>query len=201
MRRLPHVLGIDVQLQTPKRRTRSGPLLSLAAGLVLIALSLLGFWWLDRQTPGEPAALNSRPQVGQPAPDFALRDLAGNAERLSALRGQVVLVNLWATWCPPCRAEMPDLAALYLAHKDEGFVILGVDDQESKETVSEFLGGTPLPYTVLLDPDSRVSRAYGVDYLPMSVLIDRRGVLRGMFPGQSSQAKLEGAIKPLLAEK
>ena len=129
------------------------------------------------------------------------RDLAGNSGRLSTLRGQVVLVNLWATWCPPCLAEMPELAALYLAHKDEGFVILGVDDQERDETVSEFLKRNPLPYPVWLDPDSRVSRAYGVDFLPMSVLIDRRGVLRAMFPGQSNRAKLEAAIKPLLAEK
>jgi cytochrome c biogenesis protein CcmG/thiol:disulfide interchange protein DsbE len=188
-------------MQAPKRRTRSGPLLSLAAGLALIAISLLGFWWLGRQTPAESATANSRPQVGQPAPDFALRDLAGNTGRLSTLRGQVVLVNLWATWCPPCRAEMPELAALYLAHKDEGFVILGVDDQERDETVSEFLKRNPLPYPVWLDPDSRVSRAYGVDFLPMSILTDRRGVLRAMFPGQSNRAKLEAAIKPLLAEK
>jgi len=174
--------------------------LSLAAGLALIAISLLGFWWLGRQTPDEPASADSRPRVGQAAPDFALRDLTGNTRRLSTLRGQVVLVNLWATWCPPCRAEMPELAALYLAHKDEGFAILGVDDQERNETVSDFLQRNPLPYPVLLDPDSRVSRAYGVDFLPMSVLIDRRGMLRGMFPGQSSRAKLEVAIKPLLAE-
>ena len=176
-------------------------MLSLAAGLALIAISLLGFWWLGRQSPDEPAGASSRPQIGQPAPDFVLQDLAGSSGRLSNLRGQVVLVNLWATWCPPCRAEMPELAALYLAHKDEGFVILGVDDQERNETVSEFLQRNPLPYPVLLDPDSRVSRAYGVDFLPMSVLIDRRGVLRAMFPGQSSRAKLEAVVKPLLAEK
>ncbi len=175
--------------------------MSLAAGLALIAFSLLGFWWLGRQTSAEPAAADSRPRVGQPAPDFVLQDLAGNSGRLSDLRGQVVLVNLWATWCPPCRAEMPDLSALYLAHKDEGFIILGVDDQERKETVSEFLKRTLLPYPVWLDPDSRVSRAYGVSFLPMSILIDRRGVLRAMLPGQSNRAKLEAAIKPLLAEK
>ena len=174
--------------------------MSLAAGLALIALSLLGFWWLGRQSPAEPAGADSPAHVGQPALDFALQDLMGNVVRLSNLRGQVVLVNLWATWCPPCRAEMPDLSALYLAH-NEGFIILGVDDQERKETVSEFLKRTPLPYPVLLDPDSRVSRAYGVSFLPMSILIDRRGVLRAMFPGQSNRAKLEAAIKPLLAEK
>ena len=187
---------------TTKKRTTAGPLLSLAAGLALIAASLFGFWWLGRSASLEPADASGSPaQRGKPAPDWALQDLSGNTVRLSDLRGQVVLVNLWATWCPPCRAEMPDLAALYLAHKDEGFVVLGVDDQERPQTVSEFLARSPVPYPVLLDPDSRVARAYGVSYLPASFVIDRRGVLRDTLPGQSARVRLESAIKPLLAEK
>jgi peroxiredoxin len=96
---------------------------------------------------------------------------------------------------------MPDLAALYQAHQAQGFLILGVDDQEKKETVSEFLAQNPLPYPILLDPDSRVARAYGVSFLPASFLVDRRGVLRMTLPGQNSREQLEAAIKPLLAEK
>ncbi len=119
--------------------------------------------------------------------------------RLSDLRGKVVLVNLWATWCPPCQAEMPDLAATYQAHRNEGLVILGVDDNEQPETVATFLTRNPLPYPILLDPDSRVARAYGVDYLPVSFLIDRNGNLRTSLPGQSSRSRLENAVKPLLA--
>jgi cytochrome c biogenesis protein CcmG/thiol:disulfide interchange protein DsbE len=188
-------------MQTRKPRKMSGPLLSLSAGLVLIAASLVGFWWLGRSAPSEPATPDSSVSQGKAAPDFVLKDLTGHLVRLSDLRGQVVLINLWATWCPPCRAEIPDLAAVYQAYHAEGFVILGVDDQESKETVSEFLAKSPLPYPVLLDPDSRVARAYGVSYLPMSFLIDRRGMLRAALPGQNSRAKLENAITPLLAEK
>jgi cytochrome c biogenesis protein CcmG/thiol:disulfide interchange protein DsbE len=187
-------------MQTRPRRTTTGPLLSLATGLALIALSLLGFWWLGRRA-SEQAVADSMAGQGKAAPDFVLKDLAGRPVRLSDLRGQVVLVNLWATWCPPCRVEMPDLAALYQAHQAEEFIILGVDDQERKETVSEFLAQNPLPYPILLDPDSRVARAYGVSFLPASFLIDRRGVLRTTLPGQSTRVRLEAAIKPLLAEK
>jgi peroxiredoxin len=178
----------------------NGPLLSLAVGLALIAASLFGLWWLGRASP-LPSAVAGAAAPGKPAPDFVLPDANGKLVRLSELRGQVVLVNLWATWCPPCIAEMPDLAAVYNAYKAEGFMILGVNDQERKETVLDFLAHNALPYPTLLDPDSRVARAYGTSFLPASFLIDRRGVLRATYPGQTNRAKLETTIKPLLAEK
>ena len=188
-------------MQTDKPRTSTGPLLSLAAGLALIAASLFGFWWLGRSVPSGPAAAaDTTTGQGKLAPDFRLQDVSGNPVRLRDLRGQVVLINLWATWCPPCLAEMPDLAAVYNAHKSEEFLILGVDDQERRETVVDFLAHNPLPYPILLDTDSRVARAYGVSFLPASFLIDRRGILRATMAGQSSRAKLEAAIKPLLTE-
>jgi peroxiredoxin len=185
-----------------KKRAPAGPLLSLAAGLALIAASLFGFWLLGRSESRGPAgASGPAAQHGQPAPDWALQDLSGNMVRLSDLRGQVVLVNLWATWCQPCLAEMPDLAALYLAHKDEGFVVLGVNSQERPETVAGFLARSPLPYPVLLDPDLRVARAFAMNSLPASFVIDRRGVLRETLIGQTARVRLENAIKPSLAEK
>jgi cytochrome c biogenesis protein CcmG/thiol:disulfide interchange protein DsbE len=187
-------------MQTRKRHSSNGPLLTLATGLALIAASLFGFWWLGQRASSPATTVNPAIQ-DKLAPDFALQDLGGKIVRLNDLRGQVVLVNLWATWCPPCIAEIPDLAATYNAHKNEGFVILGVDDAEQKETVAGYLARQPLPYPVLLDPDSRVARAYSTDFLPASFLIDRRGVLRASLPGQNSRDKLEAAIKPLLAEK
>lgn len=188
-------------MQTHPTRSKLGPLLTLATGLALIAVSLFGFWWLGRSGDSLPVTVDGAAAQGKPAPDFVLPDVNGKSVRLSDLRGQVVLINLWATWCPPCLAEMPDLAALYNTYKDQGFVILGVDDQEYKQTVINFLSRNPLPYPILLDPDSRVARAYGTSFLPASFLIDRRGVLRGLYPGQSSRARLETAIKPLLAEE
>jgi len=178
-----------------KKRAPASLLLSLIAGLALIGVSLLCFGRLRNEF------LVQETGQGKIAPDFTLSDLDGRTVRLSDLRGKVVLVNLWATWCAPCLAEMPDLAALYKTYQAEGFVILGVNDQERKETVSEFLARSPLPYPILLDPDSRVASAYGVDYLPASFVIDRRGVLRATLPGQSARVRLENAIKPLLAER
>ena len=139
--------------------------------------------------------------IGDRAPDFALPDINGKTVRLSDLRGQVVLINLWATWCPPCLAEMPDLAAIYNQYKAQGFVILGVADQERKEAILDFMARNPLPYPILLDPDSCVARAYGTSFLPASFLIDRHGILRVIYPGQTNRAKLEAALQPLLAEK
>jgi len=189
-------------MQTRKQHKTTGPLMSLAIGLALIVASLFGFWWLGRSASSEPVAASDAPaKQGKPAPDFVLKDMNGSVVRLSELHGQVVLVNLWATWCPPCRAEMPDLAALYQAYKSEGFVILGVDDQERAQTVSDFLARSPVPYPVLLDPDSQVARAFGVSYLPASFLVDRRGILRATLPGQSPRVRLESALKPLLAEQ
>ena len=186
-------------MQILNSKTKSGPLLSLAAGLALIAASLFGFWWLGRSVPSGPA--DAAAGLGKPAPDFMLHDLNGKSVRLRDLRGQVVLINLWATWCPPCIAEMPDLAVVYNAHKSEGLVILGVNDQERPQTVMDFISHNPLPYPILLDTDSRVARAYRTNFLPASFLIDRRGVLRATMPGQNNRTELEAAIKPLLTEK
>ncbi len=183
------------------RALPTGPLLAMAAGLALIAASLLGFWWLGRPGSTGAADIEAPAGQGQPAYNFTLNDMLGKPVRLQDLRGKVVLVNLWATWCPPCLAEMPDLDAVYRAYRDQGLVILGVDDQEPGQTVSDFLVRNPLPYPILLDPDSRVARAYHVDYLPASFVVDKRGMLRATLPGQSSRSRLENAIKPLLAEK
>ncbi len=192
---------MKIEKQARPRHPSTLPLLALAAGLALISASLLGLWWLDRNAPAAATATGPMLGQGKPAHDFSLNDPSGRSVRLSDLRGKVVLVNLWATWCPPCQAEMPDLAAVYQAHSNEGLVILGVDDSELSETVTGFLARNPLPYPVLLDPDSRVARAYGVDYLPVSFLIDRNGILRTTLAGQSSRSRLESAVKPLLAEK
>lgn len=144
---------------------------------------------------------SSPPLEGQPAPDFTLDSMAGTSVRLSDLRGQVVLVNFWATWCGYCLAELPDLAAVYQEHQAEGFVVLGVDTQESIEQVGGFLKSNYLPYPILLDMNGKVARAYRVSTIPMSFLIDRRGVMRVVLSGQRSRAALEETIGPLLAEK
>jgi peroxiredoxin len=132
------------------------------------------------------------------APDFTLQTLDGQAVRLSDYRGQVVLLNTWATWCPPCRAEMPDLEAYYQQHQEDGFVVLAVNSQESPDTVAAFLGEHEFTFPVLLDPEGEVMREYGVLGLPTSFFIDRDGTMRGVWSGQLSPARLKELVDPLL---
>ena len=108
--------------------------------------------------------------------DFTLTDLGGNAWNLRELRGKVVLVNFWATWCPPCRKEMPDLDALYRRFENQGLVILGISDEDAGK-VESFLAERPVLYPVLLDPRRMVNEEFQVDGIPKSFVYDRDGKL------------------------
>ena len=108
--------------------------------------------------------------------DFTLSDLHGKAWHLRELRGKVVLVNFWATWCPPCRKEMPDLQALYDKYKDQGFVVLSISDEETAK-VSPFISERKIGYPVLLDPGRKVNEAFVVEGIPKSFVYDREGKL------------------------
>jgi cytochrome c biogenesis protein CcmG/thiol:disulfide interchange protein DsbE len=110
------------------------------------------------------------------APDFAAPDLAGQAVRLSGQRGKVVLVNLWATWCPPCREEMPSMERLHQELKDRGFVLLAVSqDETGAEAVKAFVDQMKVTFPVLLDPQGDVGKKFGVWGYPESFLVDREG--------------------------
>ncbi|MGC1449977.1 MAG: TlpA disulfide reductase family protein [Candidatus Sulfotelmatobacter sp.] len=106
--------------------------------------------------------------------DFTLSDLQGRTWHLRDLRGKVVLVNFWATWCPPCRKEMPDLDALYNKFKDQGFVVLAISDEEAAK-VTPFIAGNKITYPVMLDPGRKVNDAFVVEGIPKSFVYDRSG--------------------------
>jgi peroxiredoxin len=108
--------------------------------------------------------------------DFTLADLQGKTWHLQDLRGKVVLVNFWATWCPPCRKEMPDLDALYNKFKDQGFVVLAISDEVAAK-VSPFIAERKISYPVLLDPGRKVNDAFIVEGIPKSFVYDRDGKL------------------------
>lgn len=108
--------------------------------------------------------------------DFTLSDLQGNSWHLADLKGKVVLVNFWATWCPPCRKEMPDLQALYDKYKDQGFVVLSISDEQSGK-VAPFIAERKISYPVLLDPGRKVNEAFVVEGIPKSFVYDREGKL------------------------
>ena len=113
------------------------------------------------------------------APDFALADMDGEQHRLADYRGKVILVNFWATWCPPCCREMPALEALYLKYRKQGLVVLAINQWEDADHVFAYMGQLNVfpTFPVLFDPESRVSADYGVQGLPTSFLIDRQGKL------------------------
>lgn len=149
--------------------------LLVAVGVVAAVLPV------EAQTP--PAAPIAREATGSTAahsdlaPDFTRTDVEGRPVRLSRYRGKVVLLNFWATWCPPCRRELPSMEKLYLDLKDKPFQVLACDQQEDGDTVFTFTGQLdPAPtFPVLLDSKSVVSKAYGVPGLPTTFLIDKSG--------------------------
>jgi thiol-disulfide isomerase/thioredoxin len=108
--------------------------------------------------------------------DFTLSDLEGKSWTLRELRGKVVLVNFWATWCPPCRKEMPDLDVLYKKFKDQGLVILAIDDEEVGK-IKPYLAEHPVTYPILLDPGRKANESFHVDGIPKSFVYDREGKL------------------------
>lgn len=136
------------------------------------------------------------------APDFTLHSMAGSNLRLQEQRGRVVLVNFWATWCGPCREEMPKLNQLYEKYRGAGFVLLGVnvdDDPRNATAVAQKLG---VKFPVLLDTDKQVSKLYDLKTMPSTVLIDRDGRVRYLHRGYLSgyEDNYEKQIRELLKE-
>jgi len=152
--------------------------------LVLIASAA---WILISADSSETGATEAAPapQVGFSAPDFTLNTPTGESFTLSEQQGQAVLVNLWATWCPPCRAEMPAIQKMYAEYKDQGFVVLAVDMtyQDDPFGVVPFVNEYGLKFPILLDETSDVAQAYQVRSLPSSYFINRHGTITDVVIG------------------
>ncbi len=134
-----------------------------------------------------PAApvLTEAPRVGHLAPDFVLTTLDGREVRLSDYRGHVVFLNFWATWCGPCKVEMPTMERLYREYRRRGFAILAVStDSEGSAVTRPYREALGLTFTIAHDPDAVVMRLYGVRTLPVTFLVDRKGVITHQFFGQ-----------------
>lgn len=142
------------------------------------------------------------PRVGASAPEYTATTLSGDSLSLSSLRGQVVLVNLWATWCAPCRHETPFLQSLSVEHADEGLEIVGIsmDTRDARDQVEAFVEEYGVTYRILVDPQMRGLDTWHVLGLPASFLIDREGTLRWMRFGPVSEddEEFEEALGALL---
>ncbi|MFN2460216.1 MAG: TlpA disulfide reductase family protein [Candidatus Velthaea sp.] len=142
---------------------------------------------------GGPGAL-----AGAPAVSYDVKRLDGRLDSLARYRGSVVVMNLWATWCPPCREEMPDLQRFYNEFKGKGVVVLGVDQGESSATAGTYARKRGVTFPILVDEDQQYGRTYEAVGLPTTVVVDRRGrVVRGI-DGQLTLAQMREIVAPAL---
>jgi peroxiredoxin len=132
------------------------------------------------------------PRIGSEAPDFTLKDIDGKEVKLSALRGRPVMLNFWATWCPPCRSEIPTIAELYKStHKDGAYEILGVATQSDNSTIKAFAQEFGMTFPIAPDVESRITSLYHVLPIPTSFFIDKDGIIRDTHVGIVDKETME----------
>jgi peroxiredoxin len=176
------------------------PVLTLVIALMAIAALVVN----STRGIAAPQAPTKQETSAKPmAPDFTLRDLDGERVALKSLRGKVVLVNFWATWCPPCRMEIPDLNRIHTAYEEQGVVVLGVSwDELSSEQIKGFVKNYKVTYPVLHGTQSELSevgRAYKWEgYLPTTYVVDREGRIQDKHVGAGSEKLFLRMIEPHL---
>ena len=172
-------------------------------GLVIVLIAAGVAWIVWSRASAEAIAGGdvsaALPRKDFLAPDFAAQALDGRTIVLSELRGRVVLINFWATWCLPCRAEMPAIQGVYEAYLDRGLEVLAVNLQEPDERVSEFVEELGLTFPVVLDKDDTVSSLYRIRSIPTTFFVDRSGVIReviigGPIPGAVLESNLDALL-------
>ena len=172
-------------------------------GIIFVIMILIyGASRVSRNAGSQAATSSSNISQSKSAPDFELKSPDGRTVKLSDFRGKVVLLNFWATYCAPCRVEMPWLIDLYKQYKPQGLEIVGVsmDDEGQQQEVIEFVKEMKVNYTILMG-DHSVGDAYGgARFLPQTFFIDRDGNITGSAVGMKSKNEFENLVKQLLAE-
>ncbi len=184
--------GTIIAPQAGRRRLLSG--IALAAVLLLTAVALM-MWG-----PGNSRVRrsNGRPLVGQPAPDFTIALLDGSWLTLSALRGKVVVVNFWASWCPPCADELPDLQRVWSAYSERGVTLVGVAFSDEEAAVRDFIERFSLTYPVGLDENGRVAGRYGITGVPETFVVDANGNVAAVHIGPVTAEQLMQDVESAL---
>ncbi len=162
------------------------------AGLIVLAL-LLAFM------QGSSAQNVVQARLGVSLGNFTLTDIQGRTVQLSDYAGKPVLINAWATWCPPCRAEMPVLNQYYQAHAGDGFVLLAVNAGDTQDLAASFASQNSLAFPILLDPGTRLLSQLGIYSFPTSVLVGRDGKVKTIHVGMFTAQSIEAEITPLIA--
>jgi peroxiredoxin len=187
--------------------TRQPALILIGVGLVVLSVAAgLAIYSptspvaTENSTSNQPKNCSPPANVSFPAPDLALSDLDGNLIRLNDLQGQVVVLNAWATWCPPCRAEMPDLEAFHQTYQDQGLRLVGINIGERLEQVQDFVQSHQISFPIWLDPDESSLRAFNTISLPSTFVIDQSGQVRLIWSGMTCFDQLESNVTPLLLD-
>lgn len=177
-----------------RQQRKINTILFVAGGLLVVAAAAL-------LLSGRPSTQAVGPaRIGQPLADFSLTDIHGDTVRLSDYAGRVVLINAWATWCPPCKAEMPDLQSYYKQRQSEGLVLLAVNAGENASQVGQFIQMQGFTFPVLLDPGVATLNSLGIGSFPTTILVGRDGVVKTIHVGMFTPQSLEAEITPFLAE-
>lgn len=171
----------------------------ILAAAVIVAL--LAFRFYQGGGMGVPQTGGPAMLAGAPAASFPVKALNGAPDSLENYRGKVVLVNLWATWCPPCRDEVPALETLYRQYQSKGLVVLGIDQGESAKVAGEFARKFNVTYPVLLDDGQQYGRAYSALGLPTSILVDRSGKIVKGVDGEMTLAQMREIVNPAMQVK
>ncbi len=174
---------------------------------IVFSLSLLtlaaGWIWYSRPASLPTSAVEPAPQQGFMAPGFVLNTFSGEPVDLAGLKGKVVLINFWASWCPPCRAEMQAMQSVYADDQGKGLVILAINTtyQDDLTKAAQFAQSEGLTFPLLTDPDGNIARLYRVQAMPTSFFIDRQGKIRQlMIGGPMPEALIRTQVEALLKE-
>jgi len=180
-------------------KSRAFPLIFLGMGMLLMAAA----YFIKQNPTGASSDLSAIPiKMDYPAPALSLTDMAGNSADLANYRGQVVLVNLWATWCPPCKEEMPALETFYRKHADDGFAIVAVNDGDPTPDVVKFVKDYGLTFPVWLDPTYiATEKAFKTLNLPSSFVINRDGQIVLSWVGGVNLQTLEEYVTPIIEDQ
>lgn len=168
--------------------------------MLMALLLLVGLSWIvaTRATGPAEAPVTAAPRPGFLAPEFELPTLDGNRVRLSDLRGKRVVINFWATWCPPCRAEMPAFVEAYARYRDQGLVILAVNEAEDAAQVAAFQEAFGLTFPVLLDTRMEVGQRYRVQFLPTTYFVGPDGTILDKVEGGMTRATVLARVQHLM---
>ncbi len=187
-------------MESTDSRRQNFILMGIGAGLVMVAIA--AFFTLPQvQGKASTGSLLAAPaDVRFPVPDIRLTDLQGRPVAFSDYAGQVIFYNAWATWCPPCKEEMPTLEAYYQAHRREGFVVIAIEDGQPVDEVAAYVAAFGLTFPVWPDLKWLATETFHINSLPTSYVIDRSGTVRQLWSGAITLAALEQYVTPLLKE-